>query len=185
MAAEMGDAKERFASLFNRHYNDVLTYARRRVRPDEAQEIAAETFLIAWRRFDDVPDAPLPWLYRIASLEIANAVRKQVRWSGLLDRIQRELEIAPSEGDWELFELTTAVAHAFSMLDEGDQEALRLSAWEGLNARDAAKVLGCTAATYRVRLHRARRRLKYGTRGISMKSSPTTEDFPQATEGAS
>src|SRR5208283_3365147 len=84
MVAEgLGDDRERFAFLFRRHYHDVLSYARRRIGPDAAQEVAAETFLAAWRRFDVLPDPPLPWLYRAASLEIANQTRKQIRRSEL------------------------------------------------------------------------------------------------------
>jgi RNA polymerase sigma-70 factor, ECF subfamily len=189
MATEMGSSQERFASLFNHHYTDVLRYARRRVRPDDAQEIVAETFLIAWRRIDDTPDDPLPWLYRIAALEIANAVRKNTRRLQLLERIQSDLKPVTAEVDSEIVGLREGVGRAFSRLKEDDQEVLRLSAWEGLSPVDAAKVLGCTAATYRVRLHRARRRLEHGMRGESMNSSENaiTERLPgpQPKEGAS
>ena len=77
-AAEAGDRRDRYSCLFRGHYQDVLTYARRRVDVDQAQEVVAEVFLTAWRRFDDVPDPPLPWLYRVAANEIANHTRK--RW---------------------------------------------------------------------------------------------------------
>ena len=110
MADEAGDASERFSRLFHSHYQDVLTYARRRVRPDDAQEIAAETFLIAWRRFDDLPDTPLPWLYRIASLEIANAARKHARRSRLLEERRQEPAARSLDAGSELLELTEAIA---------------------------------------------------------------------------
>jgi DNA-directed RNA polymerase specialized sigma24 family protein len=52
-----------------------------------------------------------------------------------------------------------AIAAAFSALSELDRETLRLVTWERLSIPDAARVAGCSAATFSVRLHRARRRL--------------------------
>jgi RNA polymerase sigma-70 factor (ECF subfamily) len=56
-------------------------------------------------------------------------------------------------------DLASVVQRAFDSLAELDREALRLAEWEQLSPTDAAVVLGCSAATFRVRLHRARRRL--------------------------
>jgi DNA-directed RNA polymerase specialized sigma24 family protein len=52
------------------------------------------------------------------------------------------------------------VIEALSCLSELDQEALLLSAWDGLNSKEAAQVLGCTPVAFRLRLHRARRRFE-------------------------
>jgi len=52
-----------------------------------------------------------------------------------------------------------ALGSAFSKLSERDREVIALSAWEGLKPREAARVLGTTAARFSIRLHRARRRL--------------------------
>jgi RNA polymerase sigma-70 factor (ECF subfamily) len=56
----------RFAGLYETHAGAVLAYARRRCGTDEAEDVLAETFLIAWRRQDDVPPDALPWLYAVA-----------------------------------------------------------------------------------------------------------------------
>src|SRR5262249_12019776 len=87
-----GDDKEaRFTALYERHYGDVLRYAARRAGPEAAAEVAAETFLTAWRRLDAVPAGePLPWLYVTARQCLANELRKQERRQRLDARMQVE-----------------------------------------------------------------------------------------------
>jgi DNA-directed RNA polymerase specialized sigma24 family protein len=72
---DVPEAKARLSALFRQHAVDVRSYASRRVGPDDAQEIVAETFLVAWRRIDDVPDPALPWLYQVAVIDRTH------RWS--------------------------------------------------------------------------------------------------------
>ena len=71
--------QERFEAIFAAHYGDVHRYALRRAEPPLAEEIVNETFLVAWRRFDDVPDEPLPWLYATAGHVLANRRREATR----------------------------------------------------------------------------------------------------------
>ena len=60
-------ARDRFAALYDQHYPAVLRYAARRIGVEAARDIAAETFLTAWRLLDRVPsEQPLPWLYATA-----------------------------------------------------------------------------------------------------------------------
>ena len=149
---------ELFSALFRQHYPQIVAFARRRVGPDACQEIAAETFLIAWRRFGSVPDAPLPWLYQVATFTIANHRRREAKSvvyeaSSSLDHLAtpRPPEDEPGTGD--------VVKWEFTSLSPKDQEILRLAAWDGLSSADRAAVLGCSVAAYKVRLHRARARL--------------------------
>jgi RNA polymerase sigma-70 factor (ECF subfamily) len=149
---------EVFSALFRQHYPQIVAFARRRVGPDACQEIAAETFLIAWRRFGSVPDAPLPWLYQVATFTIANHRRREARSvvhgaSSSLDQLatSRPLEDESVAGD--------VVRRAFTSLNPKDQEILRLAAWDGLSSAEGAAALGCSIAAYKVRLHRARARL--------------------------
>ncbi len=125
--------------------------------PEVAAEIVSETFLVAWRKFADIPDPPLPWLYRVASFEISNHRRRQERAEQLhvaMERLQRNAYSSESSSD-----LSDLVAVAFDSLSLGDQEILRLATWEQLSLTEGACVLGCSVSAYRMRLHRARLRL--------------------------
>lgn len=150
--------RERFERLFRSHYGDVVRYAVRRVGPDAAQEVVAETFLVAWRRLEDVPDRALPWLYGTARRVVANELRRRHRVKRLDDRVAAQPE--PTAADFaDLLAEQMRVHAALDGLSERDREVLRLTAWERLDVTDAAEVLGCSIPACKVRLHRARRRL--------------------------
>jgi RNA polymerase sigma-70 factor (ECF subfamily) len=147
------DEAKLFDAQFRVHARQVHTYALRRSDPETAQEVAAETFLIAWRRRHEMPSQPLPWLYGIARRVLMNEHRAANRRNALGARLAAGASRDPdAAGDDRILE-------ALGALGEGDREALLLSAWEGLSAREAGAVLQCSAATFAVRLHRARGRL--------------------------
>lgn len=162
--ADRGDPEhDRFKAMYDEHYPAVLRYAARRIGAEAARDIAAETFLTAWRRLDHVPAGqPLPWLYATARNCLANELRRRDRRDWLNSRIRTEVlrgqDLAgPEPGERVADRL--AVLAALAALRPDDQEALRLIEWEQLDVAAAAQVMGCSAATFRVRLHRARRRL--------------------------
>jgi len=157
-----GDATA-FTSLYERHYDDVLRYARRRVDEQTARDVAAETFLVAWRRPGRVPQGqPLPWLYAVARNTLGNVLRGQSRDAALGARVRAASlagvpSVQPDHADTVV--QSVQVAAALCRLSVRDQEALQLVAWEDLDLAAATQVVGCSAATFAVRLHRARRRL--------------------------
>jgi RNA polymerase sigma-70 factor, ECF subfamily len=157
------DAEERFNALYRAHYGAVLRYATRRAGQDTARDAVAETFLIAWRRLDDVPSQPgqaEPWLYGVARRVLANAQRSQRRADRLTARLWLET------GGSAVPDIATGVserqrlARALQLLAEPDREALRLIGWEELDLAGAAIAMGCSRSAMAVRLHRARRRLQ-------------------------
>lgn len=152
------DAIERFTGLYDRYRNRVYAYAVSRAGRQLADEVVSEVFLAAWRRLDGLPDNPLPWLLVTARNVIGSEFRAAARQESVTAELSSwVLEAAPDIAD-EVSE-RQAVLRALSALPEADRELLTLSAWHGLSPRDAASVAGCSAATYFVRLHRARRRL--------------------------
>jgi RNA polymerase sigma factor (sigma-70 family) len=161
------DAHARFRRLFDDTERDLLSYAVRRVqRPEDAADIVAETFLVAWRRLDDVPqgaEARL-WLYGVARRQLANQRRGQLRRSQLVDRLRAELPGAlvagAGAGAGNEDERAADVRAALARLGAEDRELLMLSSWEGLSPGEIAKVLELPAVTLRSRLHRARKRLR-------------------------
>lgn len=150
----------RFETLFTCHHDDVLRYVVRRldVREDAA-DLVAETFLVAWRRLDDVPDKQaLPWLYGVARRVLANHRRGETRRHGLADKLRDDLRTEPPVAEPAL-ELQHA-AEVLRQLSDADRELLSLVAWEGLDTTQLAAALGCSRNSAAVRLHRARRRLE-------------------------
>ena len=121
--------------------------------------MAAETFLIAWRRLDDVPphEAALPWLLVTARRVLANRRRAAGRATTISPLADTAIHATVDPAD--TVAERAALASAFGRLDETDRETLALIAWDGLAPREASVVAGCSAATFAVRAHRAKRRL--------------------------
>src|SRR5437667_8973046 len=138
--------KQRFIDLYKRHYDAVLRYAWRRVGPDHAHDIVAETFTVAWRRLTELPgDAALPWLYGVARNLISNRARKIQRHGETADAFDGLHPVEPDHAET-VGRRQDALA-VLRKLSEGDREILRLIAWEGLSLAEAAVVLGCSTAT--------------------------------------
>lgn len=159
MTQTPGDRERAFAEHYRRHYGAVLSYARRRTDEATARDVAAETFLTAWRRQDEVASQELPWLYRTAALVLRNherAGRRQQRTAGRL--AAQPVDLAPDPAV--LHTEHEQVRAALLALSDDDRELLLLVAWEQLDTRSLAAFLGCSAGTAAVRLHRARRRLR-------------------------
>jgi RNA polymerase sigma-70 factor (ECF subfamily) len=146
----------RVDALFREHGADVLAYALRRTDPDTAQDVVAEVFAIAWRRINRVPDTePVLWLYAVARRVLANQRRAAGRRQALV-AVLRPLAVRQTgEGDGD-----SPLVAALARLRPDDRELLMLTAWEGLDATQAAAVLGCSRQALDTRLHRARARLR-------------------------
>jgi RNA polymerase sigma factor (sigma-70 family) len=150
--------RDRFATIYESNYHRVLGYALRRASDEDAADVVAETFLVAWRRLDELPegDGARLWLYGTARRVLANQQRGRRRRDRLSERIRAE---HPQEVSSALpvSDLNRA-ADALSRLRPEDREILALVAWEELHAGEVAQVLGCSRNAARIRLHRARRR---------------------------
>jgi RNA polymerase sigma factor (sigma-70 family) len=157
----VNDPGERFTALYDRHYRSVLGYTLLRAGQDAAEDVVSETFLVAWRRLDDLPDPPLPWLLGVARNLLYKQYDSGRRRQALADRVTaltRTEDLAGPDVAERVVERDAARA-ALGSLGERDVEALVLATWYGLSPREAARVVGCSAAAFTVRLHRARKRL--------------------------
>ena len=105
----------------------------------------ADVFVVAWRRLDEVPDDPLPWLLGVARRVLANRRRGTAREHALMARMRSERLTRPPSGIREAPEGAAAVWQALTALSERDREVLLLVAWEGLAPARAARVLGIGA----------------------------------------
>jgi RNA polymerase sigma factor (sigma-70 family) len=161
-----------FAEVFDRHYVRIHGFVARRLGAGLADDVASETFLVAFdrrTRYDVAQADAGPWLYGIASNLIARHRRQEVRRYRALARTGSP---APVGGDEELVAgrldaqaLRARLAAALVEVSHRDREVLLLVAWAGLSLEEAARALGIPAGTARSRLHRARRRTRAALAG--------------------
>jgi RNA polymerase sigma-70 factor (ECF subfamily) len=124
--------------------------------------VVAETFLVAWRRADEMPagDEVRLWLFGVARRVLANHHRGGVRRVRLGDRLRQRITAATAADPGSDVPERLAVRAALAGLGDLDREVLTLTVWEGLEPREVAEVLGVSAAAVRTRLSRARARLR-------------------------
>ena len=169
-------AQVQFSRLYREQGRAILAYTLRRVESSEdAADVVAETFLIAWRRLAEVPpgtEATL-WLYAVARRVIANLHRSERRRTRLGGRLAESLRTELATHTVASGEAAGAL-RAMADLGDEDRELLLLVAWEGLSPSQAAKVLEISSLAARSRLHRARRRLRdlmEGDKPVTTRSS--------------
>ena len=174
------EIRDAFTDVFRQLSPRVYAYAKRHCDPTDAHDIVADTFLVAWRRWSEVPANALPWLLVVARNTIANRRRTGLRLDQLVDAVGHlDRSAGPAPGvDHDVVERATVLA-ALARLSGTEREALLLVAWDGLSSRDAAVVAGCSPRAFEVRLSRARARL---TRELA---SQQTSELPEPTAPAS
>ena len=166
MASRAAGDPEAFGVLYRRHFEAVAGYVFRRTGDAAlAEDLAADTFLAAWKALPEFRNSGVPfraWLLRIATNR-ANAVarheRVRRRAFGLLARRATEAErvgvarVETDAGTEDLYE-------AMGRLRAEHQAVISLVHLEGLSIDHAGEVLGLAAGTVKSRLHRARRALR-------------------------
>jgi RNA polymerase sigma-70 factor, ECF subfamily len=153
----VSDSREQFERVYQDCYEAVCRYTARRVAAEAVQDVVSDTFLAAWRRHGELNGEPLPWLLGIARRTAANHRRSGMRRVALRERLGGEPTANAHAG---LNDRDPLVASALATLAERDREALMLVAWDGLEHRVAATVMGCSTGAFTVRVHRARRKLE-------------------------
>ncbi|AGZ43051.1 RNA polymerase sigma factor [Actinoplanes friuliensis] len=155
--------EDRFRRMYAANFAPLLAYAVRRVEQHEdAADVVAETFLIAWRRGHELPpgDEARLWLYGVARRVLSNHHRGGVRRERLGDRLRQRLAaVVTADPAGEVVERLTVQA-ALARLGDLDREVLTLTIWEGLQPREVAAVLQVTPEAVRTRLSRARAKLR-------------------------
>ncbi|MFD0898949.1 RNA polymerase sigma factor [Actinomadura sediminis] len=166
--------EDEFTAVYTATYRPLLGYALRRCdTPEDAADVVAETFAIAWRRAADIPagDQARLWLYGVAHRVLANhrrgARRDTIRVAALRDELAAGTAPRPAPGPD-----GPAVAEVFRALPDRDRELLALVAWEGLSNTEIATVLGCSRNAVSIRLHRARRRFARALRSAGVDAPP-------------
>lgn len=164
-AKKSGEAdRDRFEQLYTQTRVPILGYLLRRCGdPGDAADLLAETFLIAWRRVEDIPegDQARQWLYGVARRTLANHRRHQQVEHRLADTLRAQLPIemdrARSHTD---HAFSDAIADCLAALSDFDREIIELAAYDQLSPGEIATVTEKSPGAIRVRLHRARRALR-------------------------
>lgn len=159
-------AAERFEALYTGSYQEISGYVRRRVPPDAADDVVAQVFTVAWRRFGQVPSPPQDrlWLFGVARNCAAEHHRAATRWLRLRARLSQEPAAAayvsgPGGPDGAGPDPGPVLA-ALASLRPAEREALQLVLWDELSHTEAAAVLGCTVNAFELRYRRARIRVR-------------------------
>lgn len=172
------DDRQRFEDAYRTHSAAVVSYVARRADPTTAADVVSETFMTAWRRVADLPDADgqRAWLITIARNVLANSYRSERRRLRLVKKASTELERTirdvSVEPDPSGVGLDGAVASALDALDPDDRELLTLLAWDRLDRSEIAAVFECTSEALRTRIHRARVRFRIA---LDQQRSPTPD----------
>lgn len=156
------DRKIVFTAMYHQQYPAVLAYMKRRSKPANSEDLAAEVFARAWRNFDSLSnaDAPLPWLYGISRNVVREHYRATKKAPTLVDYTEIDAAsytAAPEE--FNAVDMSLDINRALYSLSTSDKEILMLGAWENLSITEIAQVLEITPNNARVRLHRARTNL--------------------------
>lgn len=179
--------EQRFRDIYDAAYVDLLRFVRRRVHPTHAEDVVGEVMLVAWRRLDDVPadlSAARAWLFGVARKTLQNTRRREDRIDAVAVRLAEVVRNPADAGRYpDLVACRVDMAAAWPLLSASSQEAIALSALDGLTAPEAAAVLGISPTAFRLRLSRARRILRRHldsmTTGSTLPGRPASERSPR------
>lgn len=158
---------DEFTALYDQHFPDIYRYVAGRLGRDVADDIAADTFLVALRRrhtFDAERGAARPWLFGIATKLVAQHRRKETRRYRALGRVRRE-EVTDSHEtrvvNWVTAEgLQPRLATAIAGLSAAERDVLLLSALCEFSHEEIAQALDIPYGTVGSRLSRARTKVR-------------------------
>ncbi len=156
--------RDRFEEIAPALIEPLRRFLARRTDTATADDVLSETLLVCWRRFEELPEEPLPWAYGVARNCLANAergARRQERVAAKIATVDRPARSTDGPG-----EADDLLADALASLRPDDAELLRLWAWEQLAPAEIAAVLEITPNAASIRLHRAREKLRAELRKV-------------------
>jgi RNA polymerase sigma factor (sigma-70 family) len=180
---------EEFESAYSAHFHDIALYVARRVGPHEVEDVVAKVFLVAWRRFEQVPAPPEDrlWLFGVARRCVANHVRSATRALRLQLKLAHEDSSVQSVSPLSDPRIELVVV-AMESLRSLDREALRLVLWDELSHAEAAVVMGCSENAFEIRYRRARNSVRVAVETpldvTPPTSAATSHDLPFSRKGA-
>jgi RNA polymerase sigma-70 factor (ECF subfamily) len=147
---------ERFAALYREHYGLVLSMMEHRLDDRAtAEDLASEVFALAWKRMNEGQDLTIPWVYQAARNLIGNEYQRRARQASFIDKVGTHTDFV----DERMEDLAPAaeVRQRLRKLPEEERELIYMAHWDELTGAEIAEVLGCSTASARKRLERARK----------------------------
>lgn len=184
-ASSQEDVLRKFRLLWDLHHQSVARFAMRRLPgDDEVADVISDTFLTAWRRIDELePTTARAWLLATARRQLANRLRGRRRRAALAERVRATATSSPALEVVDADESRTTLAAAFNALPARDREAIALVTWEELEPAEAAEVLEIPASRFRVRLSRAKERLRRNVEHAEQDESSRSPEEHRPVEG--
>jgi RNA polymerase sigma factor (sigma-70 family) len=154
------DDRSRFEDLYRETVRRLFAYVLTRTDRENAADVVSSTYLVAWRRFDEVPADALPWLIGVARRSLADQRRSEARQRAVGQRLGEEPTAPRDLGDTvtESMVLRSSIRRALVRMRPEDRDIVILAAWHGFGTEQLAVTLGCSKSLASLRLHRARRR---------------------------
>ncbi|MBT2208082.1 RNA polymerase sigma factor [Actinomadura sp. NEAU-AAG7] len=162
---------ETFGVLFDRYYDALRRYVARRLGPEAADDVAGETFLVAFRergRYDPARGGVRPWLFGIATHLISRHRRLEATRYRTLARTPVEADddaLGRVDDKVSAEAARPALAGALAALARRDRHALLLVVWAGLSYQEAGEALGVPTGTVASRVNRARHKVRQALGG--------------------
>jgi RNA polymerase sigma-70 factor (ECF subfamily) len=182
------DHAKKFEAVYSAQFHDIALYVARRVRSDEVEDVVAKVFLVAWRRFENMPAPPQDrlWLFGVARRCVANHQRSGTRADRLQSKLAREEWFARHSQASQDHRIDLVVV-AMQNLKSLDREALQLVLWDELTHAEAASVLGCSENAFEIRYRRARKSVRDAVEVLLDSASPSiplaSDEIPLARKG--
>jgi RNA polymerase sigma-70 factor, ECF subfamily len=173
------DPERTFSALYHAVYPDLLAFVQRRAPASRAEDVVADSLLVAWRRLEELPpvaDDARAWVFGITRHVLLNERRGERRSRALGVRLAETSTLDQADPEIEATLSRLDLARAWRLLSAIHQEALALAVLEGLRAPQAAAVLGISPVAFRLRLTRARRALRLH---LDHPASGRTADVPE------
>ena len=155
---DQGGRERRFEAFYTAHYQPIAGYVLRRVPTGEADDVIAQIFTVAWRRFGEVPAPPADrlWLFGVARHTVSDQRRSERRRLHLHARLSQDAVVTVQAYLPPEHPCGEQIRAALDALKPADREALQLVLWDELSHAEAAALQGCSPNAFEIRYRRAR-----------------------------
>ena len=160
-----------FTEIFDRYVSDISRFLLRRAGQDVAEDLVAETFIVAFRvrgSFDLTAKSARPWLYGIATNVLRHHFRAEGRARQAQERLHARMAVDHLGGEWsseadertEFLLLQPLLEAALDELDPDWRDALLLFAYADMTYEQISEALMIPIGTVRSRISRSRAKLR-------------------------